>query len=151
MADEKNFKRSIKNYFIFPKYQLKFMFWVIVPAVLLVAIYFGIFYSFINENYETFVELGPMSDEAKVVMNNELTSITYRLIASSIIFLVILCLIAVVISHKAAGPIYKLKKEFIRLKSKNSIPDQKLFLRNGDDFNELFKTYNEYVESLKKK
>jgi methyl-accepting chemotaxis protein len=64
-----------------------------------------------------------------------------------VILLSLTFLISIFMSHKIAGPLYKLNQFFREAKAGNL--DQVLFFRNRDYFQELVPEYNGMMESIR--
>ncbi len=94
-----------------------------------------------------YVRLDPMGP---ALANIEQTrkDVISLLIAFSIVFICLSFLVSLFISHRIAGPLYKLQKHFSELGKGNF--DQELHFRKKDYFTELANDYNDMVFSLKK-
>ena len=144
-----NNQRKLKNLLINPKFQLRYVVFTTMWGLILVLINAFIFYHFISENYEVFIELNDITDEAKKVLYQELYQIIYILISSSIIFLIIIGLFGIVLSHRIAGPMYKFRKTFKEIKEGNT--NLRIHLRPNDSFKEVASEFNTMMDSLVKK
>ncbi len=146
MQNQKH-KRHLKNFLINPRYQLRYIIWLTTTGLFLVLINGIIAYSYIKENYITLVDLSPMTDEAKSQMYTELHHLILALSLTSILFLVIVSLLGIVLSHRTAGPLYHFKRVFDEVK-KGKV-HQRVRLRPGDEFQDVAKSFNDMMESLK--
>ena len=90
-----------------------------------------------------------MEDNVKQQLYHELWQIVAILSGVSLFSVLIFGGLALYISHKTAGPLYRLKSEFknMCLGKKPS----KIFLRDGDDFQEVMDDFNSYVDHLSQK
>ena len=140
-------KRHLKNFLINPRYQLRYIIWLTTTGLFLVLINGIIAYSYIKENYLTLVDLSPMTDEAKSQMYTELHHLIMALSLTSLSFLVIVSLLGIVLSHRTAGPLYHFKRVFDEVK-KGKV-QQRVRLRPGDEFQDVAKSFNDMMESLK--
>jgi len=138
--------RSWKNFWINPKFQKKYVFWVTFSGVLLVAVNSGVFYFFTKENYDLLVELSPMTDDAKAQLYRELWWIIGCLVSGNLFFIALVALVGVVFSHKAAGPMYGLVKTCERIREGDV--QQRVRFRPGDDFQEVAMAVNEMLDVL---
>ena len=140
------YKRSLRNFLINPVYQLKYIFWVGASGFALVILNAGVFYYYIRENYAILVELSPMTEETKAQLYSELYSIMIKLGAGSILFLVLVALFGVVLSHRTAGALYHFNKIFNAIKSGQT--SARIKLRPSDDFQEVAREFNEMMDAL---
>lgn len=128
---------------------MKYIFWTTSWGILLIALNAIVFYSFISENYEVFVELNDITDEAKTVLFQELDRIVLLLSSVSILFLLLVSVLGIFLSHKIAGPMYKFKKTFIAIK--NGSLDERIYLRPKDQFKDVAFEFNEMMNEITSK
>jgi hypothetical protein len=147
MTQEKvEFKRSWRNYLIDPSFQLKYAFWISGTGIFLVAAMSALFYRYIHENYVTLVDLSPMTEETKLLMYSELNEILIKLGLISVTFIVIVSLLGIVLSHKAAGAVYHFRKIFRKVGDGET--SLRIHLRPGDDFQEAAAEFNLMMDKL---
>ena len=142
-------KRSLRNLILFPRYQFRIVIMTMFAGVFLTGLHSLVFYFFTRENYKILVDLSPMEDNVKQQLYHELWQIVAILSGVSLFSVLIFGGLALYISHKTAGPLYRLKSEFknMCLGKKPS----KIFLRDGDDFQEVMDDFNSYVDHLSQK
>jgi methyl-accepting chemotaxis protein len=140
------YKRNLKNLLINPKYQLRYVFWLTSSGFALVALNGLIAFSFIKENYLTLVDLSPMTDEAKTQLYAELRQLIFSLSALSILFMAVISVMGVMLSHRTAGPMYHFKRVFDEIRSGNR--KQRVRLRPKDEFQDVAKSFNDMMDSL---
>jgi len=138
--------RSLKNLIIDPTYQLKYIFWLTVPGILLVLLNASIFYYYIQENYAILVELSPISDEARGQLNTELRQIIFYLGAVSLLFITAVSGIGLIFSHRTAGPMFHMKRVFVRIRAGDK--KARVRLRPTDDFKDVAKEFNSMMDKL---
>ncbi|HRK02862.1 MAG TPA: methyl-accepting chemotaxis protein [Oligoflexia bacterium] len=139
-------RRAIKNFLIFSDFQARYIFWMVLSGILLVGINTGIFYSFMSENYAILVDLSPMTQEAKDLMYAELNKIVWLLLGSSVGVLALLAILALVFSHRAAGPMFNFMKTFEAIKKGDR--NVRVRLRPNDHFQEVAREFNEMMDSI---
>lgn len=145
----KNSKRSLKNLWLNPGFQGRYIFWISITGLLLVVINASIFYFFTRENYALLVDLGPMTAEAKAQLYRELWQIIGYLIIGSFGFLSVVAIVGLIFSHRAAGPIFHFTKVFTEVKNGNTA--LRIRLRPNDEFKEAAQAFNEMMDSLESK
>ncbi len=146
-SNKPSYKRSVKNLWINPSYQRKYIFWVTLTGLILIFSYSFIFYFFTKENYAILVDLSPMTDEAKQQLYKEMYQIVGLLIIGSILFLSLVSCIGLIYSHRTAGPLYHFKRIFYEVKNGNL--SARVKLRPKDDFKDVAQAFNEMMDSLK--
>ena len=115
----------------------------------MVAAYTSIFYYYVKENHEIFIELIDMSDEARAQMNKELFQITLGMGISGVLFLLLTGIIGIFLSHRIAGPLYKIQKTFEKIKDGDLT--QRVFLRPKDELRDFAEDFNQMMDSIENK
>lgn len=136
------YSRKLKNYLIYPQFQWKLIFLFmgvsLVAPVLLLTFQLFLFHRQLNDAY---VASLPDSHPYLVFLNLfQEQSILVFMIALSISF-VISFVLGVLISHRVAGPLVKLKKHFENV-GQDSLNDTTVQFRNNDFFKEVAAAYN---------
>lgn len=130
--------------FINPKFQLRFSFYVISWICALSFIYPTLIY----ELYDSFTRYlardpnGPMTSLLKENRENMI----FWLVTMQVFFLSLTFFISVFLSHRIAGPLYKLSKALNDLRNGKL---NKIYFRKFDHFKELAEEYNYAVESVR--
>ena len=140
--------RKLKNFLINPKFQLEYLFWISLWGLILVGINSYVFYHYISENYEVFIELNDITPEAKALLYAELDQILVKLFGFSVLFLIMVTLSGIILSHRVAGPLYHFKKVFSAIK--NGQREQRVRLRPNDKFQDVAEEFNQMMDSLQK-
>lgn len=144
--DVKN-RRQWRRFLINPRYQLKYILWIIGTGILLTVLNSSIFYHYIKENYAILVELAPMTDDARNQLYGELYKIAFALRITSVLFILLVGLWALILTHRTAGPLYHFRRVFNDIKNGNM--NARVNLRPGDDFKDVAQSFNEMMDSLK--
>jgi hypothetical protein len=71
-------RRSVRNFLINQSFQLKYAFWLTASGLVLVSMNGAVFYLYTRENYTTLVDLSPMTDEARLLLQGELRTILHH-------------------------------------------------------------------------
>ncbi len=133
-------RRRWKNYWIWPKFQRKIV-GLAVGAALVIALVFGwIAYQFIHENYQVLVDLSPMEDVVKLQLYRELRWLQIGLFVSTLLYLGMVCVLSIVLSHRVAGPMFRFHRELLRASETGLM--EEIAVRPGDDFQEVFAAFN---------
>jgi sensor histidine kinase YesM len=138
-------RRSI--FLINKGFQLRFAFyvcsWLIALCLAYPLLIFNLFDYFMR--YLVLDPLGP----AVATLEKTRVELLWLLALMQIVILSLTFLISIFMSHRIAGPLYKLR-QFLA-KAKDGDLSQVLSFRKGDYFQELAKDYNELVESFRLK
>ncbi len=139
-----NTKRSIKHFFILPSYQLRLV------VFLALVVIIGSVFHIIALNYFTARNLsehfGP--EQLEQIWETLKPSIVLTNSISCILLIVFLVVLAVLISHKLAGPMLKITGHVNRLSS-GVLPKNDLKLREGDEGQQLCDAVNKVQNSIK--
>lgn len=131
-----------KSYWINPKFQLRYCL-ILVGFGVCFALIAGIYsYTFMKVSIESLIGVRPEIEDRFLI------PFVLTFIAVSAIFWVLLFIVGLIISHRAAGPVYAFEK-FLQ-----DLVDGKvrtLKLRAGDEFPHLEKLAEELTEKLKQK
>lgn len=134
--------RRIK-YFVSAKYQLKYIGTILVFMFLAVGVST---YTVYFTGMTIFAEkLSNVYPQARVVPL--LNAVNYRILANILILIPIIVFIGMYISHKIAGPIYRLERYLTDMASGQLMAHVKL--RKGDEFGSLAAKINEVTDSLR--
>jgi hypothetical protein len=143
-------RRSPKQILIYPKFQLRLI--AINITALLIA-----FTALIFQNYILFAKLHQMGTEAGLpaehpfhqFINYEQNHFLFYTCGTLAGMLVIFIIASLIISHRVAGPIVRLKSFFISVRDSGKI--SQLQFRKDDFFDDLPEVINQSLESISKK
>ena len=135
-------KRSI--YLINPKFQLKFSLFATVLVLIPFALYPVIIYNLIQFAVEN-CNSSALADNLSAYSGK----LMFMLVAQYLTFALIVFIACIFLSHKIAGPLFKLKKYLEKIKSGHS-PGH-LFFRKGDNFQDIAENFNEAMDVINEK
>ncbi len=141
-------RRRLKNFLINPRVQLRYAALAAGSGLVLSLAHTAVFYSFVRENYETLVELSPMTAAVRQQLYRELGQIITYLSLASLSFIVLTALAAVVASHRAVGPLYHFKQVFDDVRKGKF--KTRIRLRPGDDFQDVAESFNLMLDRLER-
>ncbi len=141
-------RRGFKNYFPEPRFQAKFLLFLVGGAVVQTALTYLVVGYFVSQNYELLVKYAGLEKDILNILSGELKKLIWVMSAASAAFVSGTFLLGVVFSHRVAGPIYALKRTIREL---NGGKDSFLKLRAGDEFTEMADDFNALVRKLKDK
>ena len=142
-------KDDRKNYLINPAFQLSIVGIFIGISLIVNLIYF---YS-MNISFEEFLTLGkqlglPKNSQFFKFIGHQKNQFTNIFLTTSLLSSLILIIFGILLSHKIAGPVYRMTEDL-----KTMIKDKKIkevHFRRGDFFIELTETFNKFLHSYKK-
>ena len=145
MENRPPYRRRI--FLINRRFQLRFAFYV---CSFLFALSFA-YPLIINSTFDFFIKTLAADPAAPSVIYLEETrkELLSLLLLMEAVFLSIAFVISIFISHRVAGPLFKLGRYFREARDGNI--EQKLFFRKNDYFQELCSDYNAMMESIQKR
>ena len=132
-----------------PRYQLKYMFWVSSTGLLFLLALNLAFYYYMRENYVILVELSPMEDAVKALLQKEMHQLVLIQFGVGLLFLGVISISGMFFSHRTAGPLYHFKRVFKEVaKGDVSI---RIRLRRRDNLKDVAQCFNEMMDTIEKK
>lgn len=135
-----------KTFLINPRFQIKFSLYVAILFALSTAIYPYLIYELYSEVALSLKPQFPNASSA-FIKKREGLMLTLCIWQLSLTFLIFL--VGIFLSHKIAGPLFKLRK-FLKNLGENQSND-KLYFRDGDYFKEVAEDYNKMIQVLEDK
>jgi signal transduction histidine kinase len=135
-----------KTYLINKRFQLKFSLFLALVVILSSIVYPMTIYELYGS---VSASLSSQFPHASQEFMSKRSDILQMLILWQITFAILIFVIGIFLSHKIAGPIYKIQKFIRGIKDTNQ--HDKLILRNGDHFTEVAKDYNKTITYLNTK
>jgi methyl-accepting chemotaxis protein len=132
------FKRSI--FIINPKFQFKFSL-IVCSLILLSSLLYPIT---IYEVFEAIFRQNPALGDR---MGDSRSQLLGMLAIIQVVYIAIVFIICIFISHKIAGPMFKLGSFFKNIADGNK--PKELYFRNGDNFMEIADLYNQAMNRIK--
>lgn len=138
------YKRA--NFLINKKFQLKFSFficsWIFALSMVYPIIIYNLFEYFLKIAQNPTPTAALTVDKVKMIENQVL----FLLGVLQLLFLAITFMLSVFLSHRIAGPLFKLRKSMEEIARGNF--DLRITFRKNDHFMELQDTFNEMVQHL---
>ena len=145
-------QRKKRSILINPKFQWTLIGYAAFIATLIFISVYGLF----SFGFHEFVQIGHqagLNDDHVYFQFIKMQETTFLRVILAIAFFVgtILTVGGLVVSHKIAGPLYRLQKEFLGMAEKADPSLHKIKFRDGDFFPEVPKAFNELVEKIEAK
>jgi signal transduction histidine kinase len=83
-------------------------------------------------------------------IGNQVKQIQMSLLINGIIYTVVVALVSIIISHKIAGPVFRLKKDIREMIDTKNYA-RKLSVRKGDELQDLVTVINELLTNINQK
>ncbi len=130
-----------KNFLINPRFQLSFLAYTLVVSILTIAFFWASDYFFFYKFKQLGQGLGLPSNHVFFQFLNEqhATKNTYYAIAA-LVSLTFLSIWGLLLSHRVAGPLYRLRKHLHSVAQGDTLSDVRF--RKGDFFQEVADAYN---------
>ena len=142
-------QRKKRSILINPKFQWTLIGYAAFIATLIFLSVYGLF----SFGFHEFVQIGHQAglpDDHVYFQFIKMQESTFLRVILAIAFFVgtILTVGGLVVSHKIAGPLYRLQKELLKMAEKPDATLHKINFREGDFFPEVPQAFNELVEKV---
>ncbi len=136
-----------KNILINPNFQIRFTGWMVGIALTEVLVFYSSYLYF----FKFYIDLGKKSGLNPnhiffKFLSDQYRNMNYFFISTAIFSVVLLVVVGLVLSHRIAGPIYRMCKHLNQPIKKEDIGNFKF--RPGDYFLELASSYNNHLKNL---
>lgn len=128
-------RRKIRNLWLNPNYQGQYIIFLVASCFLVMSCYGVVFYLFIKENFDSIMEVAPLSGMIQENLANDLETTIYYLLLASGGFLISVALVGLLMSHKVAGPLLKIRNVCSRINRGEK--DARIYLRPDDYFKDV--------------
>jgi len=141
-----NNRRRTRNYFPEPKFQLRFLAFLVGGSAMQIAVTNLLLYYFLQRNYGLLLKYAALDTQVSQLLSTEFRYIVALITLTFVVFLIGITSLGIIFSHRIAGPLYAIRRTV------NAIldgKDVKLSFRQGDEFVELIEKFNQMVDTLK--
>lgn len=150
-------KRKLRNFLLDPRFQLKYTMMVVVVTAIVASIGGVLVYRYsVGQTEAMMVQLlaDPGLDPSMVESLEQDALAHDRMLLVGIVCAIVLMIVAlgltgIVITHKMAGPVFKLKRLLREVASGDLSP--KPGLRKGDELQDLFAAFSEMLQSARER
>lgn len=146
----KEWKKFRKRLLINPEFQHSFMRYFVGIAIFTLAIFYCAKVFFFHSVQTYLGSLGFQPDHALFdFLNHQSHVMDFIFAGAALLESAFLAWIGLKLSHRVAGPLYRLRQEMLRTAHGGEIKPLKF--RDGDYFNELADSYNEQMKEIRKR
>ncbi len=135
-------KRKIRNYVVNKNMQLRVTLQFVIPAICFSAL------SGLSVFFTLWPSIAKYTPEAGEIEQYFRVTTMYMLALSSLGVLCLITAFGIIITHRVAGPVYRMQNQLERLLQGENIVS--IELRKGDEFKELAETINKVLEHTRK-
>ncbi len=139
-------RRSSRNYFPEPKFQFRFLRFLLLGSLVQIGTTCAVLYYFLKQNYQILVQYAGLDEEVQNILYHELRLLISMISATFVVYLAGVAVLGVLFSHRIAGAVYALKRT---IKAINDGKDVQLRLRQDDEFQDLVEGFNQMVSRLR--
>src|SRR5215470_11381355 len=138
--------RKLRNRLLNPRFQLKYTA-MIVGIASLISLVLGMYLmSMLRENSRMLKLEGEFDEVLQAQLAEADAHVVWVLVAAFVIFIALLAVMSVVVTHRMAGPIFVVQRH-IREMGEGRLPRVRA-LRRGDEFVELVATLSEAIQAI---
>lgn len=141
-------RRKIKNFWLMPAFQMKFVMVIFLTGFLFAACYIGFFYFYVWAQFKQLIQFANVTADMSGVLKGEMLSVFQLVVVVSIGFVFALLWVAIILSHRAAGPMYRFKKTFEQIRGGDMAA--RIHLRPHDDFQDVAQEFNLMMDQVQK-
>lgn len=142
-------QRSKKSILIDRDFQGRIVFFIVLAGFVCIAINAYLYYSYVVDSYDFILKHSSLPQEIIDERYRELYSLWVSLSLLDLLIILVIATWALVITHRAAGPVYHIKRVIAEIRSGNT--KARVHLREKDEFQDLAKSFNEMMDELQKK
>ena len=139
-------RRQFRNLWLHPSYQGQYIGLLILSCSLAMICYGVVFYLFVKENFDSLMEVAPLSIVAHQNLSNDLSLTIIYLFTASLIFLLFVFLVGLIMSHKVAGPLYRIRQVCVKLNRGDN--SARVRIRRNDEFKDVVIYLNYTLDKL---
>ena len=143
------YQRSKKNLWINPGFQGR-MILLIVLVGFVCAVFNGyLYYAYVDDSYKFILKYSTLSQELIDQRHRDLFIFGVALAVATLLITLAIAAWALVITHRAAGAVYHVKRVIEAIRSGNV--NERIHLREKDEFKDLAQSFNQMMDELQKK
>jgi methyl-accepting chemotaxis protein len=139
-------RRQFKNYWIHPRFQTRYIGTLVGNAIISLLLFGYVIYSTYRDNIELILSMVPDPAEINERLAPSNNLLVFNFVFAGIVFIITTALVALIFSHKTAGPLFHIKK--VAQKIHSGEMSSRIKLRPGDDFREVAEHLNSAFEKI---
>ena len=141
-------RRSFRNYIVEPKFQHRYLRFLIGSSLVPVIFTITVITYFLNENYALLVDLASLDESAQALLRKEYQLLVVSITASFVVFIFAIAILGLIYSHRIAGVVHKLR---LSLRDLADGKTDRISFRDYDEFQDLADDFNRILPKKKPK
>ena len=146
------YKRKVKNYLLDVGLQLRYTATIVVIAVVLTAILGHRIYQATQDTSKVILWTGLVDQETAAALEGQFANsdkvVLWGIIGFGVVLMVSISAVGILITHKVAGPLYKISSFFGRIRD-NKLGPTPAKLRKGDELQGFYTSFREMHQALR--
>ena len=142
------YKRSKKNLWIIPSFQGRMILFIVMVGFVCAVFNGYLYYSYVDDSYRFILKYSSLSQELIDQRHHDLLIFAVALAAITLLITLIMAVWALVISHRAAGAVYHIKRVIEEIRSGNV--KERIHLREKDEFKDVAESFNKMMDEMQK-
>lgn len=142
-------QRSKKSILIDAGFQGRIVFFIVLAGFLCIAMTSYLYYSYVVDSYDFILKHANLPREIIDERYRDLYGLWVSLSLLNLLIILVIATWALVITHRAAGSVYHVKRVIEEIRSGNT--GERVHLREKDEFQDLARSLNEMLDGLQKK
>ena len=147
MMDPKK-QRSLKTLLIVPGFQARMIFFIILAGFACTALNAYLYYAYVVDSYDFILKYSSLSKELIADRYRDLYNFGLSLSLATVLIVLIIAILALFVTHRAAGSVYHMKRVIDEIRSGNL--KARVHLRPKDEFQDVARSFNEMMDKLQK-
>jgi HAMP domain-containing protein len=148
MTDPKQ-QRNKRSLLIHASFQGRIIFFVILAGFACIAANGYLYYSYVVGSYDFILRHSSLPQELIDQRYRDLFTLWLSLTVLSLLIILAVSIWALIVTHRAAGAIYHIRRVVEAIKAGNAA--ERVHLRDKDEFQDLAKSFNEMVDVLQQR
>jgi methyl-accepting chemotaxis protein len=146
-TQKQKYHRSWRNVFVAKRFQLRLIAYFTAIGLVLASFYTGILAFFSRATFQSLLGHTMLGAGHRAALLDAFDQLLLRTAAFSAVFVLLCALVALMISHRMAGPLYNLRRCLERVQTGDL--DVDCHFRKDDDHRELADAFNGAMETVR--
>ena len=142
------YKRSKKNLWLMPGFQGRLLLLFILGAFGSALLNGYLYYAYVDDSYAFILQYSTLSQDLIEQRHRDLLVFGIALALVSLVITLVLAVWALVLTHRAAGAVYHIKKVIGEIRAGDVT--RRVHLRKKDEFKDLAAAFNQLMDEMQK-
>jgi nitrogen fixation/metabolism regulation signal transduction histidine kinase len=145
MTDPKK-QRKLKNYLILPGFQGRILLFIVLAGFVCAGLNAYLYYNYVVDSYDFILKYSSLPQQLVDDRYRDLRNFGLALGLATLVIMLIIATWAMVLTHRAAGAVYHMKRVMDEIRSGNLT--QRVHLRPKDEFQDIAQSFNRMMDEL---